>query len=192
MACQNIDRELHQLILEGNVPPLKLYPFHGRLAPEQQQCIFDSPPLVQSGGPKERKCVVATNIAETSLTIDGIAYVIDPGFSKLRVYNPRSRIESLLISPISQECARQRAGRAGRMRPGECFRLFTEVAFKELDRRTHPEILRSNLLSTILELKSMRPDDIVHFDFIDPPAPESLMRGLERRITWHVLMMKES
>lgn len=176
LACQNIDRELHQLIIDGTVPPLKLYPFHGRLPPEQQQRIFDASP---PDGPKERKCVVATNIAETSLTIDGIVYVIDPGFSKQKVYNPRTRVESLLVMPISQESARQRAGRAGRTRPGKCFRLFPEIAFKELIQRTYPEILRFNVLSTILELKSMGVNDIVHHDLLDPPAPESLMRGFE-------------
>lgn len=176
LACQNIDRELHQLIIDGTVPPLKLYPFHGRLPPEQQQRIFDASP---PDGPKERKCVVATNIAETSLTIDGIVYVIDPGFSKQKVYNPRTRVESLLVMPISQESARQRAGRAGRTRPGKCFRLFPEIAFKELIQRTYPEILRSNVLSTILELKSMGVNDIVHHELLDPPAPESLMRGFE-------------
>lgn len=179
LACQNIDRELHQLIIEGTVPPLKLYPFHGRLPPEQQQRIFDASPPRQSDGPKERKCIVATNIAETSLTIDGIVYVIDPGFSKQKVYNPRTRIESLLVSPISQESARQRAGRAGRTRPGKCFRLFTEIGFKELYQRAYPEIIRFNLLSTILELKSMGVNDLVHYDLLNPPAQEALMRGLE-------------
>lgn len=179
LACQNIDRELHQLNIEGTVPPLKLYPFHGRLPPEQQQRIFDASPPWQSDRPKERKCVVATNIAETSLTIDGIVYVIDPGFSKQKVYNPRTRIESLLVSPISQESAHQRAGRAGRTQPGKCFRLFPEIAFKKLIQRTYPEVFRSNFLSTILELKSMGVNDLVHYDFLDPPAPESLMRGLQ-------------
>lgn len=78
-----------------------------------------------------RKVVVSTNIAETSLTIDGIVYVVDPGFSKQKVYNPRVRVESLLVSPISKASAQQRAGRAGRTRPGKCFRLYTEEAFKK-------------------------------------------------------------
>lgn len=179
-ACQKIDGKLHQLVIEGTAPPLKLYPFHGRLPPEQQQRIFDASPPRQPGGPKERKCIVATNIAETSLTIEGIVYVIDPGFHKQKVYNPRTRVESLLITTISQESARQRAGRAGRTRPGKCFRLFTEVAFKkELIPRTYPEIFRFDLLSTIIGLKSMGVEDLIHYELIDPPAPESLMRGLE-------------
>lgn len=77
-----------------------------------------------------RKVVVATNIAETSITINGVVYVVDPGFSKQKVYNPRIRVESLLVSPISKASARQRAGRAGRTRPGKCFRLYTEEAFE--------------------------------------------------------------
>lgn len=100
-----------------------------------------------------RKVVVATNIAETSLTIEGIVYVVDPGLSKQKVYNPRIRVESLLETPISKASANQLAGRAGRTRPGKCFRLYTEQAFvKELEEQTYPEILRCNLASTVLEL----------------------------------------
>jgi len=114
------------------------------------------------------------------LTIDGIVYVVDPGFSKQKVYNPRIRVESLLVSPISKASAQQRAGRAGRTRPGKCFRLYTESAFKkELIDQTYPEILRSNLANTVLELKKLGIDDLVHFDFMDPPAPETMMRALE-------------
>jgi pre-mRNA-splicing factor ATP-dependent RNA helicase DHX15/PRP43 len=127
-----------------------------------------------------RKCVVSTNIAETSLTIDGIVYVIDPGFSKQKMYNPRLRVESLLVSPISKASAKQRAGRAGRTRPGKCYRLYTEEAYeKNLIENTYPEILRSNLATVVLNLKKLKIDDIVHFDYMDPPAPETLMRALE-------------
>jgi pre-mRNA-splicing factor ATP-dependent RNA helicase DHX15/PRP43 len=114
------------------------------------------------------------------LTIDGIVYVIDTGFSKQKVYNPRIRVESLLVSPISRASAQQRAGRAGRTQPGKCFRLYTEKAFKkDLQPQTYPEILRSNLGSVVLQLKKLGIDDLVHFDFMDPPAPETLMRALE-------------
>ena len=124
--------------------------------------------------------VVSTNIAETSLTIDGVVFVIDPGFSKQKVYNPRIRVESLLVSPISKASAQQRAGRAGRTKPGKCFRLYTEKAFKsEMQDNTYPEILRSNLGTVVLQLKKLGIDDLVHFDFMDPPAPETLMRALE-------------
>ena len=91
--------------------------------------IFDPPPPPRKpGDPNGRKIIFSTNIAETSLTIDGIVYVIDPGFSKQKVYNPRIRVESLLVSPISKASAHQRAGRAGRTKPGKCFRLYTEKA----------------------------------------------------------------
>ncbi len=127
-----------------------------------------------------RKIIFATNIAETSLTIDGIVYVVDPGLSKQKVYNPRHRVESLLVSPISRASAKQRAGRAGRTRPGKCFRLFTLKSFnKDLQENTVPEIQRSNLSSVVLFLKKLKIDDIVHFDYMDPPAPETLMRALE-------------
>ena len=123
---------------------------------------------------------MATNIAETSLTIDGVVYVIDPGFSKQKVYNPRARVESLLVSAISKASAKQRAGRAGRTKPGKCFRLYTQKAFlQEMQENTYPEILRSNLGSVVLYLKKLGVDDLVHFDFMDPPAPETLMRALE-------------
>ncbi|KAJ5568567.1 Pre-mRNA-splicing factor ATP-dependent RNA helicase PRP43 [Penicillium hetheringtonii] len=137
-------------------------------------------PARRPGGRPGRKVIISTNIAETSLTIDGIVYVVDPGFSKQKIYNPRIRVESLLVSPISKASAQQRAGRAGRTRPGKCFRLYTEDAFKkELIEQTYPEILRSNLSSTVLELKKLGIDDLVHFDLMDPPAPETLMRALE-------------
>jgi HrpA-like RNA helicase len=156
-------------------------PLYSTLPPAAQQRIFDAPPPPKvKGGPPGRKIIVSTNIAETSLTIDGIVYVIDPGFSKQKVYNPRIRVESLLVTPISRASAQQRAGRAGRTQPGKCFRLYTEQSFfKELQEQTYPEILRSNLGSVVLTLKKLGIDDLVHFDFMDPPAPETLMRALE-------------
>ena len=93
-----------------------------------QQRIFEPAPPKKANGAIGRKIVVSTNIAETSLTIDGVVFVIDPGFSKQKVYNPRIRVESLLVSPISKASAQQRAGRAGRTKPGKCFRLYTEKA----------------------------------------------------------------
>lgn len=180
-ACRKINLEVDEMVREADAGPLKVYPLYGTLPPAQQQRIFEPapPPRTRDGRPG-RKCIVSTNIAETSLTIDGIVYVVDPGFSKQKVYNPRIRVESLLVSPISKASAQQRAGRAGRTRPGKCFRLYTEAAFKkELIEQTYPEILRSNLSSTVLELKKLGVDDLVHFDLMDPPAPETLMRALE-------------
>ena len=165
---------------QSQVGPVKIYPLYSSLPPAQQQKIFDKAPEATGGGPAGRKIIVSTNIAETSLTIDGIVYVIDPGFAKQKVYNPRIRVESLLVSPISRASAHQRAGRAGRTRPGKCFRLYTEKSFKsDLIEQTYPEILRSNLGSVVLQLKKLGIDDLVHFDFMDPPAPETLMRALE-------------
>jgi len=155
-ACRKIKLEADDLINQDSesVGPLVCIPLYSSLPPQQQQRIFDAPPAARStGGPPGRKVVVSTNIAETSLTIDGIVYVVDPGFSKQKVYNPRIRVESLLVSPISKASAQQRAGRAGRTRPGKCFRLYTEKDFmSELEEQTHPEILRSNLSNTVLEL----------------------------------------
>lgn len=180
-ACRKINLEVDEGVRANDAGPLKVYPLYGTLPPAQQQKIFEPAPKSRiSGGRPGRKVVVATNIAETSLTIDGIVYVIDPGFSKQKVYNPRIRVESLLISAISKASAQQRAGRAGRTRPGKCFRLYTEEAFKkELIEQTHPEVLRSNFASTVLELKKLGIEDLVHFDLMDPPAPETLMRALE-------------
>jgi len=161
------------------------------------------------GGPAGRKIIISTNIAETSLTIDGIVYVIDPGFVKQKVYNPRIRVESLLVTPVSRASALQRAGRAGRTQPGKAYRLYTEEVcrivplhiielladrypscrlagccdqsfHKELQEQTYPEILRSNLSTVVLHLKKLGIHDLVHFDFMDPPAPETLMRALEQ------------
>lgn len=180
-AVKKITLEGEQLVREEGCGPLKVYPLYGSLPPHQQQRIFEpAPQAFKKGGRPGRKVIVSTNIAETSLTIDGVVYVVDPGFSKQKVYNPRIRVESLLVSPISKASAQQRAGRAGRTRPGKCFRLYTEEAFqKELIEQSYPEVLRSNLANTVLELKKLGIDDLVHFDFMDPPAPETMMRALE-------------
>ncbi|GLB45540.1 putative P-loop containing nucleoside triphosphate hydrolase protein [Lyophyllum shimeji] len=182
-ACRKIKLEADDLVNQDpdSVGPLMCIPLYSSLPPSQQQRIFDPPPTARTpDGPPGRKVVVSTNIAETSLTIDGIVYVVDPGFSKQKVYNPRIRVESLLVSPISKASAQQRAGRAGRTRPGKCFRLYTEKDFmSELEEQTYPEILRSNLSNTVLELVKLGIKDLVRFDYVDAPAPETLMRALE-------------
>uniref|UniRef100_A0A183BVI5 RNA helicase n=1 Tax=Globodera pallida TaxID=36090 RepID=A0A183BVI5_GLOPA len=177
-ACKRIRREIQNLGPETG--DLLCIPLYSTLPPNQQQKIFDAAPPNKPNGAISRKCVVSTNIAETSLTIDGVVFVIDPGFSKQKVYNPRIRVESLLVCPISKASSMQRAGRAGRTKPGKCFRLYTEKAYKnEMQEQTYPEILRSNLGTVVLQLKKLGIDDLVHFDFMDPPAPETLMRALE-------------
>ena len=160
-ACKKIQHEVETLLSHGetasSIGSITCLPLYSSLPPQQQQRIFDSAPAPRAhGGPPGRKVIVATNIAETSLTIDGIVYVVDPGFSKQKVYNPRIRVESLIVTPISQASARQRAGRAGRTRPGKCFRLYPEHVFtNELESQTPPEILRSNLGNTVLELAKL-------------------------------------
>ncbi|KAI9595112.1 P-loop containing nucleoside triphosphate hydrolase protein [Syncephalis fuscata] len=178
-ACRKIRLEVDQARNGQAAGPIKVVPLYSSLPPAAQQRIFEPAPAGKDGQPG-RKIVVSTNIAETSLTIDGIVYVIDPGFSKQKVYNPRVRVESLLVSPISKAAAQQRAGRAGRTRPGKAFRLYTEKSFtKELQEQTYPEILRSNLGNVVLQLKKLGITNLVRFDFMDPPAPETMMRALE-------------
>ena len=182
-ACRKIKIEADDLLVNnpGTIGPLSCIPLYSSLPPQEQQRVFDPPPPPRvPGGPPGRKVIVSTNIAETSLTIDSIVYVVDPGFSKQIVYNPRIRVESLLASPIAKSSARQRAGRAGRTRPGKCFRLYTENDFiTELEEQPHPEILRCNLASTVLLLVRVGVTDLVRFDYLDAPSPELLMRALE-------------
>ncbi|KFX98132.1 hypothetical protein O988_04511 [Pseudogymnoascus sp. VKM F-3808] len=143
------------------------------VVPMQMAKIFDR------AAPGVRKVIVATNIAETSLTVDGIMYVVDAGYSKLKVYNPRMGMDTLQITPISQANASQRSGRAGRTGPGKAFRLFTEAAYKdELYIQTIPEIQRTNLSNTVLLLKSLGVKDLLDFDFMDPPPQDTITTSL--------------
>jgi pre-mRNA-splicing factor ATP-dependent RNA helicase DHX16 len=161
--------------LGSAIPELVICPIYANLPTELQSKIFEPTP------PKARKVVLATNIAETSLTIDGIVYVIDPGFVKENVYNPRSGMESLVTTPISRASANQRKGRAGRVGPGMCFRLYTKWAFNnELEASTTPEIQRTNLNSVVLLLTSLGVTNLMEFDFMDPPPAETLQRSLEQ------------
>ncbi|MCJ1366184.1 hypothetical protein MMC16_005310 [Acarospora aff. strigata] len=161
--------------LGSKVPEMVICPIYANLPSELQSKIFEPTP---DGA---RKVVLATNIAETSLTIDGIVYVIDPGFVKENVYNPRTGMESLVVTPCSRASANQRSGRAGRVGPGKCFRLYTKWAFyNELDENTTPEIQRTNLNSVVLLLKSLGINDLLEFDFMDPPPAETLIRALEQ------------
>ncbi|KAG6520718.1 hypothetical protein ZIOFF_017778 [Zingiber officinale] len=155
------------------IAELIICPIYANLPTELQAKIFEPTP---DGA---RKVVLATNIAETSLTIDGIKYVVDPGFCKIKSYNPRTGVESLLINPISKASAMQRAGRSGRTGPGMCFRLYTAYNFQhDLDDNAVPEIQRTNLANVVLTLKSLGINDLVNFDFMDPPPSEALLEAL--------------
>ena len=170
-ACEILHERMKAL---PNVPHLHILPVYSALPNEQQSRIFDPAP------PGERKVVIATNIAETSITIDHIYYVIDPGFVKQNAYDPKLGMDALIVTPISQAQANQRAGRAGRTGPGKCFRLYTEQAFStEMSPVTIPEIQRQNLASTILLLKAMGINDLLNFDFMDPPPTNTMLSALE-------------
>eukprot|EP00735_Rhodelphis_limneticus_P008596 TRINITY_DN216_c0_g1::TRINITY_DN216_c0_g1_i1::g.1602::m.1602 TRINITY_DN216_c0_g1::TRINITY_DN216_c0_g1_i1::g.1602 ORF type:complete len:1212 (-),score=306.99,sp/Q54F05/DHX8_DICDI/62.60/0.0,OB_NTP_bind/PF07717.11/8e-30,HA2/PF04408.18/4.1e-30,Helicase_C/PF00271.26/2.3e-11,S1/PF00575.18/1.9e-10,DEAD/PF00270.24/6.7e-07,AAA_22/PF13401.1/0.0002,T2SE/PF00437.15/0.00029,AAA_19/PF13245.1/0.003,DUF1308/PF07000.6/0.015,MIP-T3/PF10243.4/0.031,Flavi_DEAD/PF07652.9/0.042,AAA/PF00004.24/1.6,AAA/PF00004.24/1.3e+ len=160
--------------LGPGVPDLIILPVYSSLPSEMQTRIFEPAP------PGARKCIIATNIAEASLTIDGIYYVIDPGFAKQKVYNPKLGMDSLVVAPISKASARQRAGRAGRTGPGKCYRLYTESAFEnEMLSNSVPEIQRTNMGNTVLMLKALGINDLIHFDFMDPPPLPSLLSAME-------------
>ncbi|XP_047148296.1 probable pre-mRNA-splicing factor ATP-dependent RNA helicase DEAH5 [Vigna umbellata] len=172
-ACQDLVEKMKGL--GKNVPELVILPVYSALPSEMQYRIFEPAP------PGKRKVVVATNIAEASLTIDGICYVIDPGFAKQNVYNPKQGLDSLVITPISQASAKQRAGRAGRTGPGKCYRLYTESAYRnEMSPTTVPEIQRINLATTTLNMKSMGINDLLSFDFMDSPSPQALVSAMEQ------------
>jgi pre-mRNA-splicing factor ATP-dependent RNA helicase DHX16 len=178
--------------LGNKVPELIIAPIYANLPSDMQAKIFEPTP---DGA---RKVVLATNIAETSITIDGVVFVIDPGFVKQNSYNPRTGMSSLVVVPVSislhasrevsrllcPQCSRasanQRAGRAGRVGPGKAFRLYTKWAFEnELEANTVPEIQRTNLGMVVLLLKSLGINDLIGFEFMDPPPGETLMRALE-------------
>ncbi|PVV04493.1 hypothetical protein BB560_001013, partial [Smittium megazygosporum] len=156
------------------VPELIILPVYSALPSEMQSKIFEPAP------PGSRKLVIATNIAETSITIDGIYYVVDPGFVKQNTYDAKAGIDQLVVTPISQAQANQRSGRAGRTGPGKCYRLYTEAAFRnEMLPNSVPEIQRTNLSNTVLTLKAMGINDLVNFDFMDPPPVQTLISALE-------------
>ncbi|KAK5165167.1 DEAH-box ATP-dependent RNA helicase prp22 [Saxophila tyrrhenica] len=160
--------------LGPSVPELIILPIYGALPSETASRIFEATP---SGS---RKVVIATNIAETSITIDGIYFVVDPGFVKQTAYDAKLGMDRLQVTPISQAQAKQRAGRAGRTGPGKCFRLYTENAFQsEMLPTTIPEIQRQNLSNTILMLKAMGINDLLGFDFMDPPPTNTMLTALE-------------
>ncbi|KAJ5918958.1 hypothetical protein N7466_002959 [Penicillium verhagenii] len=171
-ACEILYERMKAL--GPSVPELIILPVYSALPSEMQSRIFDPAP------PGARKVVIATNIAETSITIDNIYYVIDPGFVKQNAYDPKLGMDSLVVTPVSQAQAKQRAGRAGRTGPGKCFRLYTEAAYQsEMLPTSIPEIQRQNISHTILMLKAMGINDLLHFDFMDPPPTNTMLTALE-------------
>ncbi|XP_026866548.2 pre-mRNA-splicing factor ATP-dependent RNA helicase PRP16 isoform X1 [Electrophorus electricus] len=156
-----------------NAPALAVLPIYSQLPSDLQAKIFQKAP------DGVRKCIVATNIAETSLTVDGIMFVVDSGYCKLKVFNPRIGMDALQVYPISQANANQRAGRAGRTGPGHCYRLYTQSAFKnEMLTTTIPEIQRTNLANVVLLLKSLGVQDLLLFHFMDPPPEDNMLNSM--------------
>lgn len=161
--------------LGSRVKELVVCPIYANLPSDLQAKIFEPTP---DGA---RKVVLATNIAETSLTIDGIVYVIDPGYVKENIYNPATGMSNLVVVPCSRASANQRSGRAGRVGPGKCFRLYTKFAYmNEMDESTTPEIQRTNLNGVVLQLKSLGINELLDFEFMDPPPTEALIGALNQ------------
>jgi ATP-dependent RNA helicase DHX8/PRP22 len=175
-SCQILYERMKALSSgQESVPELIILPIYAALPSEMQSKIFQPAPH------GSRKVVIGTNIAETSITIDGIYYVVDPGFVKQNCYNAKTGIDQLMVVPCSQAAAKQRAGRAGRTGPGKCYRLYTEEAFKnEMLPNSVPEIQRTNLANTVLTLKAMGINDLLGFDFMDPPPPQTLITAMEQ------------
>jgi HrpA-like RNA helicase len=166
---ESLERLLNECARE--LPPtaakLLVCPLFANLPSHQQAEVFDRTPK------NCRKVVLATNLAETSITISGVRFVIDTGVHKCRGYHPRTGIETLTVQPISKASARQRLGRAGRESKGFCFRLYTETAFQQLAEDEEPEIKRCSLSSIVLLLKGAGINDVVGFDYFDRPFRES-------------------
>ncbi|KAK3696103.1 hypothetical protein RRG08_061878 [Elysia crispata] len=160
----------------NDFPKLQVYPLYAALPSHEQIKVFNKTL------PGHRKVVVATNIAETSITIHGIKYVIDSGMVKAKVYHPLSGLDLLKVVTASRAQVLQRTGRAGREAPGICYRLFTEAQFKAMDVNTVPEIQRCNLASVVLQLMAMGISDVLSFDFMNKPAPESIKAALEELV----------
>ncbi|KAF9178107.1 hypothetical protein BGZ50_008054 [Haplosporangium sp. Z 11] len=175
--------EIEQVVSEireraTTLPPNKYaeilaLPIYAGLPSEEQMLVFE--PTER----RTRKVVVATNVAEASITIPGIGYVIDSGFVKMRAYNPKTGMEALTTTTISQASADQRAGRAGRIRNGKAYRLYTEKSFAEMRPASVPEIQRSNLAGMVLQLKALGIENVLRFDFMTSPPAEMMSKALE-------------
>jgi len=170
VTCDLITERLNEL---DDPPQLAILPMYSQLPSDLQAKIFQKAP----GG--IRKVLVSTNIAETSLTVDGIQVVVDAGYCKLKVFNPKIGMDALQIYPISQANSNQRSGRAGRTGPGCAYRLYTNRQYKEeLLACTVPEIQRTNLANVVLLLKSLGVQDLLSFHFMDPPPQDNIMNSM--------------
>lgn len=155
-----------------DLPNTEILPLYARLPTAEQQRVFQPS---RTG----RRVVLATNVAETSLTVPGIRYVVDPGTARISRYSRRTKVQRLPIEPISQASAAQRAGRSGRTAPGVCIRLYSEEDFESRPRYTDPEILRTNLAAVILQMAALQLGDIADFPFLDPPDARSIRDGVQ-------------
>ena len=153
---------------------VEVLPLYARLPTAEQQKVFK---LNTSN--LTRRIVLATNVAETSLTVPGIRYVVDPGTARISRYSRRTKVQRLPIEPISQASAAQRSGRSGRTSPGVCIRLYSEQDFESRPRYTDPEILRTNLAAVILQMAALRFDEVQNFPFLDPPERRSINDGVQ-------------
>jgi ATP-dependent helicase HrpA len=156
------------------VLPLEVLPLYGRLSAAEQHRVFERRPASSF----TRRVVLATNVAETSLTVPGIKYVIDPGTARISRYSYRTKVQRLPIEPISQASANQRKGRSGRTSDGICIRLYAQEDFESRPEFTDPEILRTNLASVILQMAAIGLGDVPKFPFIDPPDARNIADGL--------------
>ncbi len=162
-------REAAAEIEKRALPHTVVLPLYARLPASEQQKVFQRLP--------ERRVVLATNVAETSLTIPGIVYVVDPGLARVNRYQFRTGVSQLLVEPISRASADQRKGRCGRTADGVCFRLYDEQDFASRPDHTDPEIKRISLAGVILRMKALRLGDIERFPFLDPPQPRAIADG---------------
>lgn len=169
---REIRQTAHELRKRDHLPEgTEIVPLYARLTAQEQQRVFKP-----SGRPR---VVIATNVAETSLTVPNIRSVVDPGTARMKRYNPRTKIHGLMVEPISQASANQRAGRCGRVAPGVCVRLYEESDYKSRDEFTQPELLRSNLASVILQMADLKLGEPEAFPFLDPPERRQWRDGFE-------------
>jgi ATP-dependent helicase HrpA len=162
-------REAAEALRKHHPKNMEILPLFSRLSAEEQDRVFERGP--------HRRVVLATNVAETSLTVPGIHYVIDTGLARVKRYSPRQKIDQLRIEPVSQAAARQRAGRCGRVASGVAIRLYAEEEFNERPEFTTPEILRTSLASVILRMAALELGPISEFPFIEPPTPRQVEDG---------------